>query len=178
MEANNTPSKRSRTTLFAVLLAAAAVLLVIFGFSRRRRKAAQARQGESRPERLASRVEAHDDPALGVDSGATVVAANMAAILLLDYPRDELIGLPLRELVAADAFAATEANLALALQGHTVGFELAFQAKDGRRIEGSAKAAPIDAAEAPLGAYLTFREAAARPPELDADAVSSTPPEH
>lgn len=175
MEAKDTPSKRSGTSLFAVLLAAAAVILIIFGISRsRKRKAAEA--GETRPDRVASRVESYDDPALGIDSGATVVAANMAAILLLDYPREELLGLPLREVVAPDTFPATEANLALALQGHAVGFELAFQANGGRRIDGSAVAAPIDAADPSLGAYISFREAAAGPAQNE-DALSAAPPD-
>jgi PAS domain S-box-containing protein len=174
VEAKDTPNQRSRTTLFAVLLAAAAVVLVIFGFSRRRkRQAAQA--GQSRPERFASRVETQADPALGLDAGTTIVAANTAALLLLDYSREELLGRTLRDVIAADDFSAVEANVALALQGREVGFELVLQAKDGRRIEGNAKAAPLDSAEASLGAYLTFREAALRPAEPDADTVSAAP---
>jgi PAS domain S-box-containing protein len=176
VEANDTPSKGSNTKLFAVLLAAAAVILVIFGLSRRRKgKAAQ--PGESRAERLAARLEAHDDPALGIDAGSTVVAANMAALLLLDYPREELIGLPLREIVAPDSLAAAESNVALALQGHEVGFEVALNAKDGRRVEGNAKAAPVDAAEAALGAFLSFREAGVPALESDPGAVSAAPPD-
>ncbi|MFZ1124636.1 MAG: PAS domain-containing protein [Candidatus Baltobacteraceae bacterium] len=172
MEAKDTPSQRSRTTLFAVLLAAAAVILVVFGLSRRRKRKAGAR-----PESLASGVEAHGDPALGIEPGSTVVAANAAALLLLGYPREELLGRPLRDVVPPDDFPAVEANVALALQGRQVGFELALQARDGRRIEGSAQAAPFAAAGAGSGAVLSFREAALRPPEFDAETVSAAPPE-
>jgi PAS domain S-box-containing protein len=176
VEANDTPSKRSNASLFAVLLAAAAVILILFGFSQRR-KGKAARTSDSRPERIASRLEATDGPALVIDAGATVVAANGAAVLLLDYPREELLGRSLRDIVAAEVFPAAEANVALALRGHEVGFEVVLTAKDGRRIEGDAKAAPLDPAEAALGACVSFREAVSRPAEPDADAVSATPPD-
>ena len=144
-----------------MLLAVAVVILFVFGFSLRRRRKA----GNAGPLRVrsASKVDASDDPALALGAGETVVAANRAALALLGYRRYELVRHPLREVVAPETWAAAQASLTLARSGDSIEFDLALLAKDGRRIDSSATAVPLDGDERGAGAYLVFRETGTLP---------------
>jgi PAS domain S-box-containing protein len=168
VEAKDPSLQRPRTSLLAVLLAAAVVVLFVFGFSLRRRRKAED-TGPLRV-RLASKVDASDDPALAFDAEETVVAANRAALALLGYRRYELVRRPLREIVAPETWAAAQANLLLALSGDSIEFDLALLAKDGRRIDSSATAVPLDGDERGSGAYLVFRETGTLPATQDTSA--------
>jgi PAS domain S-box-containing protein len=173
VEARDPSLQRPRTALLAVLLAAAVVVLFVFGFSRRRRR--EAAGGKPLWKRSTSNVDSHDGPALAFDASETVVAANRAALALLGYRRYELVRRPLREVVAPETWAAAQANLALALSGDAIEFDLALLARDGRRVDCSTKTVPLEGDERGSGAYLVLHETGAQNSSAELTGPSPAP---
>jgi diguanylate cyclase (GGDEF)-like protein/PAS domain S-box-containing protein len=144
----------------STLLALAAIVTFVLGVVLPRRRAS--RRAATARARARAALDAPDDLVIVADEAGEIVTINAAAQALLGYEACDVVGKPLRTIVAEDAVAALERALDAALAGETLEAPVNFRTSAGTRLEMLCVCSPLDDGGRVAGVRLFARDVTAR----------------